>query len=257
MAGFAAKFTRLSAVLTAGPLRGPGILDLTALPIDGPLIFSGSWGREWWMHGRRVVYEDGITDEGFDALQRFADEMSTLLESADYSRFALVGSGVQRKVDRYTLGVQSVCGHVSADLVARYQDAVIERIHRVDPYGRVLSYDPSTHLEVEVVVHTIDGSIWNKGDGVDRIVESVGDTLAPPGRVLICGDTRGDLPMVRRAVDANPMGTMALFVGADDDLRRDIDDVLISDASCFVTCPDVIHAAMAMILRERSSRMLN
>ncbi|VDO23723.1 unnamed protein product [Heligmosomoides polygyrus] len=36
---FAELFTRVTAVLTAGPLRGPGILDLTALPINGPVLF--------------------------------------------------------------------------------------------------------------------------------------------------------------------------------------------------------------------------
>lgn len=75
MTRFAACFTRISAVLTAGPLRGPGILDLTAMPIDGPVMFSGSWGREWWLSGKRVVHEDGITDEGFSALQRLNDEV--------------------------------------------------------------------------------------------------------------------------------------------------------------------------------------
>ena len=75
MARFATSFTRLSAVLTAGPLRGPGILDLTALPIDGPIMFSGSWGREWWLGGKRIVHDDGISVEGIDALERFTDEV--------------------------------------------------------------------------------------------------------------------------------------------------------------------------------------
>lgn len=87
MTRFAARFTRLSAVLTAGPLRGPGILDLTAMPIDGPVLFSGSWGREWWLGGRRVVHEDGISDEGFDALQRLNDEVRYLaLRSVQIAR---------------------------------------------------------------------------------------------------------------------------------------------------------------------------
>lgn len=79
MVRFASKFTRISAVLTAGPLRGPGILDLTAIPIDGPVVFSGSWGREWWLSGKRVVHEDGISEEGFDALSRLADEVCSTL----------------------------------------------------------------------------------------------------------------------------------------------------------------------------------
>ena len=39
MGRFAREYTRATAVLTAGPLRGPGILDLTALPINGPVMF--------------------------------------------------------------------------------------------------------------------------------------------------------------------------------------------------------------------------
>lgn len=75
MTRFAERFTRLSAVLTAGPLRGPGILDLTAMPTDGPVLFSGSWGREWWLHGKRIVHDDGISDEGYSALEKMNDEV--------------------------------------------------------------------------------------------------------------------------------------------------------------------------------------
>ena len=75
MANFAKMFTRLTAVLTAGPLRGPGILDLTSLPIDGPILFSGSWGREWWMRGKRLVHNDDISMEGDAALRRFKEEV--------------------------------------------------------------------------------------------------------------------------------------------------------------------------------------
>jgi hypothetical protein len=119
MSRFAESFTRLTAVLTAGPLSGPGILDLTAIPLDGPVVFSGSWGREWWLRGRRIVHDDGISVEGISALERVNEEMKTLLKLSEYSQFGLVGSGVQRKVDRLTLGVQTVCGHVQPDLSLR------------------------------------------------------------------------------------------------------------------------------------------
>jgi hypothetical protein len=140
MARFAESFTRLTAVLTAGPLRGPGILDLTALPIDGPVVFSGSWGREWWLRGKRIVHDDGISSEGIDALERVNDEMRTLLNLGEYSQFGLVGSGVQRKVDRLTLGVQTKCKHVNQDLSLKYQDEVKERLQRIDPFKRVRAF---------------------------------------------------------------------------------------------------------------------
>jgi len=235
-------------VLTAGPLRGPGILDLTALPIDGPVMFSGSWGREWWMGGKRVVHDDGITEEGIDALERLSDEMKTLLQSKEYSQFGMVGSGVQRKVDRLTLGIQTVCNHIQPELSSRYQDQVLERVHRVDPCMQMLHFDPSTELEVEVVVKNND-VVWNKSHGVERVVETVGDSLDPPGRILICGDTSSDLPMVQCAVSSNPNGVMAPFVGANQSLKTKVREMVSDEVRCaFVSCPDVIHSAMMKIL---------
>ncbi|EFO14023.1 trehalose-6-phosphate synthase [Loa loa] len=251
MTRFAACFTRICAVLTAGPLRGPGILDLTAMPIDGPVMFSGSWGREWWLSGKRVVHEDGITDEGFSALQRLDDEMKDLLHSSDYAPFAFVGSGVQRKVDRLTLGVQTVCHHVTSELSNRYQMAVKERMHRVDPNSQILAFDPSTELEVEVVAHS-SGIIWNKGDGVERLIKGLGDSLKAPGKILICGDTLSDIPMVRQAAKQNPDGVLTIFVGAKMSLREEVKQVVGDESRCcFVSCPDIIHAAMLQILNEK------
>lgn len=65
--------------------------------------------------------------------------MRTLINSSEYSQFGLVGSGVQRKVDRLTLGVQTVCKHVQPELSHRYQDEVRERVHRVDPLKQVIN----------------------------------------------------------------------------------------------------------------------
>ncbi|KAK0403203.1 hypothetical protein QR680_016780 [Steinernema hermaphroditum] len=256
LARFAGEFTRLAAVLTAGPLRGPGILDLTSLPINGPLVFSGSWGREWWLHGKRVVHNDGISEEGFDALERMNDQVWTsaplgmralLDEHPDFGQFALVGSGVQRKVDRLTLGVQTVCAHVNPDVSKSYMEAIRERMHRVDPNKKVLHFDASTELEVEVVVRS-EGGLWNKANGVARIVEAAGLSLGPPRTILICGDTSSDLPMVRQAIASNAENSMALFVGCSETLKQSVRDLVGDDARCcFVGCPDVIHAAMTTL----------
>ncbi|KHJ98483.1 hypothetical protein OESDEN_01538 [Oesophagostomum dentatum] len=285
MGRFAELFTRATAVLTAGPLRGPGILDLTALPINGPVLFSGSWGREWWLRGKRVVHEDGISEEGFDAIGRLSDEqMTDLLADSDFAQFALVGSGVQRKVDRLTLGVQTVFGHIPLELVVRYIDAIKERIHRVDPNNTNLVLENSSPLEIEVCAHN-SGSVWNKGDGVASLIESLHDSLKK-GKVLVAGDTTSDLPMLKHAISENPNGVMALFVGAGEALRESVKSIvgdesrvcfvscpdgvmalfvgagealresvksIVGDESrvCFVSCPDVIHAAFARVLTAK------
>ncbi|GMR32294.1 hypothetical protein PMAYCL1PPCAC_02489, partial [Pristionchus mayeri] len=253
MSEFAFRYTRLSAVLTAGPLRGPGILDLTSLPIkNGPIIFSGSWGREWMLDGRRVVYDDEISDEGQDALNRLSDEMGGLLEADEYSQFRLVGSGVQKKVDRLTLGVQTVCNQVDRDLSVRYQDAVRERMHRVDPNQQILVFETATELEVEVCLHSGTGTVWNKANGIERLLGATKKDLKE-GRVLIAGDTASDLPMVEYAMQHNPQGTFALFVGQNPSLEERVRTLVgDDDRVCYITCPDVFHAGLATFLSSQN-----
>lgn len=107
-------------------------------------------------------------------------------------------------------------------------------------------------MEVEVVVHN-DGTVWNKADGVARVVDTMNDTLEPPGNVLICGDTASDLPMVKYAVQKNPEGAMALFVTMKDALRSKVNEFISDNTrTCFVSCPDVIHAAIDRVLKDES-----
>lgn len=54
-----------------------------------------------------------------------------------------------------------------------------------------------------MVAHN-SGNVWNKANGVDRVMTAMDDSLETPGRILICGDTRSDLPMVRQAAAKNP-----------------------------------------------------
>lgn len=249
MGDFARCFTRAFAVLTAGPLRHPGILDLTALPIDGPVLFSGSWGREWWLKGRRVVHDDGIPEEGSVAIDQLYEQLDEILHEGEFVQFALVGSGVQKKVDRLTLGVQTVFGQVPEDLSARYIDAVRERIHRVDPNNQYLILENCSPLEIEVCVHS-SGAVWNKGDGVAALVESNEDSLSI-GKVCVAGDTASDVPMLQRAADENPNEVRALFVNVSEALQKTIVNI-VGDPSrvCFISCPDVAHAAFAQIICE-------
>lgn len=51
---------------------------------------------------------------------------------------------------------------------------------------------------------------------------------------------------------------MALFVGANDALKKRVQDILPDQTRVeFVSCPDVIHAAMMQILRENLNEYEN
>lgn len=49
----------------------------------------------------------------------------------------------------------------------------------------------------------ITGAVWNKGDGVAALVESLHDSLKV-GKVCVAGDTASDVPMLKKAADENP-----------------------------------------------------
>lgn len=55
------------------------------------------------------------------------------------------------------------------------------------------------------------GAVWNKGDGVASLIDSLHDSLKD-GKVLVAGDTSSDLPMLQYAVSENPnVGTSEVF----------------------------------------------
>lgn len=245
---FANRYTKLAAVLTAGPLRDFGILDSTTVPWEeGYLAYGGSWGREWMINGKRVADESILTIEGAAALDKLAEAIERLLKTEEFSKFVVVGSGCQRKVDRITVGVQNVTGKVDERLSKRYVDAVLQEVGRIDPDRKVFDV---VHLELdlELVLKTHDCLKWTKANGIRFLCELVGANLGT-GNVLICGDTVSDLPMVEMAHEKNPNGTYAIFVNPNAEVKSKL-VALMKEKQVVVGCPEVLHAVMAkQILR--------
>lgn len=242
---FANRYTKLAMVLTAGPLRDFGILDCTTVPWeDGYLTFGGSWGREWMIDGKRVADEKILTIEGAAALDQLADSIARLLEKEEFSKFVVVGSGFQRKVDRITVGVQNITGKVDERLSKRYVDAILKELEKIDPKRRIFEV---VHLELdlELVLKTPDGrNHWTKSDGIRFMLEQAGVDMAS-GNVLICGDTVSDLPMVETASQLNPKRTYSIFVNPNNEVKTKLASMLDEKHHVVVGCPEVLHAAMA------------
>lgn len=116
---FVKKFTKFHAVLTAGPLRGPGILDLISVP-ESLINFGGSWGREWSLADEfktktlltPVVESSCFTEGNQELFKKLTSEIETLLTTDRFAQFKRIGSGFQKKVDRLTIGIQNIIGEV-------------------------------------------------------------------------------------------------------------------------------------------------
>ncbi len=225
-------------------------MDLTCVPTDENwLTFGGSWGREWLLRGQRLVDESSFTDESRRALDELTVKLRMIFSdrSAPFYHFQFVGSGFQRKVDRITLGIQNVSGDIAVDVQKAYLEMVKGILAHVDPQNSFFLWK-AEKLDVEICLKVVEGeaATWDKAKGMELLLRHLGTDLSH-GNCLICGDTASDLPMVEYALNLNPH-TYAVFVNPSEEIKVVMRRLLKTDRCCFVSCPEVLHAAMAKAL---------
>ncbi|VDO93209.1 unnamed protein product [Soboliphyme baturini] len=214
---------------------------LTKLDMDA-LTFGGSWGREWLVDGRFVVFKDNFQQNGETMLKQLTDALTALMRgSPEFSRFFLIGSGFQRKVDRVTIGVQNVNGDIANETVARFLNALNDELRELDP-DRTHFCVHNDKLDVEIILKGRENNPWNKADGVRFLLSEVRQAT-PRGSVWICGDTMSDLPMVDFALSLTDRA-YATFINPSDELTAQIRSRLQPDRLCIAGCPEVLHAAL-------------
>lgn len=85
------------------------------------------------------------------------------------------------------------------------------------------------------------------------LIESLNDSLKV-GKVCVAGDTASDVPMLQKAADENPEQVRALFVNVNEALQEKITRIVGDPKrACFVSSPDVVHAAFAQIICDLPS----
>jgi len=89
---------------------------------------------------------------------------------------------------------------------------------------------------------------WDKAAGIDFIFKRM-DIDPGKGVILICGDTESDIPMVKYGLERNEK-TYAVFVNPDETVKKSLINLFRKhpEQLCIVSCPEVIHAAMAEML---------
>ncbi len=215
---FADARTRRALILTSAPLADHGLLSLSVQPPDR-FVLAGSKGRE--LHdttGER--YQTPIEPAKQDKLNALNRALLDLLELHEHEEFALIGSGIQRKVGQTTVARQDIYGSIEADRSLQFLETVRELVTGLDPEGEVFRIE-DTGYDIEILLTRDEGDRdFNKGDGISYVDRTVG--LGLTSSVIVCGDTASDLPMVTAAA-STAEDLRVVFVTEDDQLKREVE----------------------------------
>jgi len=226
-------------ILTAAPLMEDGIRELCVIP-EPLYLLAGSKGGEYCtFDGLRV--SRAIPDWVRKATDSLNSKIEQLLQHPEYLVFTQIGSGFQKKLGETTVAYQDVFGSIPEQNSRRF----VEELHSIvaDLSGEghhVRIEDTGKDLELMPTQGSDTVSQFTKGDGVRFLVAEL-DLQIAGNRILVCGDTEADLPIVEAAV-ALGGEVSAVFVTGDKDLRRRVHE---TGARCeFVSSPDVLVAGL-------------
>ncbi|MFW6388095.1 MAG: hypothetical protein ACOC0B_02360 [bacterium] len=189
-------------VLTAAPLEGPGLTDISTMAHEAAVL-AGSKGREFRSEdGARV--RQRLPESGAQALEQCSLAVSRLYETERYRLFPYIGGGLQRKHGLTSVSYQDVGKSVPAALSAEFRERVVAEVDAMNaaagthepPLGWE---DTGRDLEVSLREGVSGGHGFDKGDGVRYLAHEL-DLDLDGRRVLVCGDTASDIPMVEQAL---------------------------------------------------------
>eukprot|EP01063_Lacrimia_lanifica_P011419 TRINITY_DN18201_c0_g1_i1.p1 TRINITY_DN18201_c0_g1~~TRINITY_DN18201_c0_g1_i1.p1 ORF type:complete len:1591 (+),score=551.66 TRINITY_DN18201_c0_g1_i1:138-4910(+) len=226
--------------ITSAPLANPGVVNVS-VNFEQAFLYAGSKGKEYidTNGARRSV---AITEDEGRKMGALNRQLKALCRQPEYSKFSLIGSGLQLKFAQTTVARQDICNTVRRKESEDFLKKVKEICHEVAPNGFEVI---DTKLDIEIMPLKADCAVaddaskrgFDKGDGLNWLNEELGLDMAA-GPNLITGDTSGDLPMVREAMRACPDSTHAIFVTTDEKLMDKVR--AMCPRSIFLPAPDVL-----------------
>nr|AHY24645.1 synthase trehalose-6-phosphate [Anisakis simplex] len=242
-AQFARRCAQFCAIVTTSPLMHIGILNVSTMP-EGYYAYAASGGREWYMNPAMQFKDDTINEEDLALL----NSMEELLEQQEYRNFTWIGSGLQKHFGHITIARQDVNHSVPRHRSALLYKAVSKIVNEVDPTGSTLTLRESDY---DLKIYTkakLSGRIFNKGHGIRLIERKMGLKMNQEGRILVCGDSETDLPMLEECLACSPKNVFTIWVTANPQLQKKVRDACAAygnDHFVFVSCPEVLLGAMA------------
>ncbi|MDG5813776.1 hypothetical protein QA601_01700 [Chitinispirillales bacterium ANBcel5] len=242
-----AKTVKYPILLTAAPLENVGLRDISVNP-ENLFIYAGSKGREL-----RDKFGKKSSLSIPKSKQRFLDqlniELKSILQNPQYKVFGYIGSGLQLKFGQSTIARQDIYSSVSSQKSSDFKNIIEDIVRKIDPSENNLIIE-DTGMDIEIIL-TVDGNSeakeFDKGDGVKFIAEKL-NLLNSSKNILVCGDTRSDIPMIKTCLSTFP-STKAIFVTEDEKLIKEVKGVY-SD-TLILSTPDTLITTLKETARGK------
>lgn len=236
------KIEGKSIIITSAPLYNIGLKDISIF-LEEDFVLAGSKGREL-TDEKGLKFEYPIEKYQQEKLNELNNAIENLLSKAEYSSFRYIGSGLQYKFGQTTLARQDKNESIPEDQSLNLKHEIEKLLKKLDPDSSFFRLeDTGKDLEIMLTVDSEDDQgkkDFDKGHGLHFITEQLNMKIENQ-KLLICGDTSSDLPMLKAA---NDMGANAssIFVTTDNDLKREVKK--LCQDSFIVSSPDVLVTAL-------------
>eukprot|EP01060_Flectonema_neradi_P003814 TRINITY_DN1248_c2_g1_i1.p1 TRINITY_DN1248_c2_g1~~TRINITY_DN1248_c2_g1_i1.p1 ORF type:complete len:1629 (+),score=266.17 TRINITY_DN1248_c2_g1_i1:124-5010(+) len=226
---------RNAVFITSAPLANPGIVNVS-VNYETAFVYSGSKGKEYIdKAGFRRTF--CITEDEQLKMAKLNQKISELCRLPDYTKFMMIGSGLQLKFAQTTVARQDIYNTIRRKESEAFMATVKGVCEEVSPNGFEI-IDTKLDIEIMPLNDSDDKSRgFDKGDGLNWLSDELHLNL-DSGPVLVTGDTSGDLPMVREAMNKNPTGTYVIFVTEDKELQKKVTN--LCPRSLFLPTPDIL-----------------
>ncbi|VDK31045.1 unnamed protein product [Gongylonema pulchrum] len=249
-AQFARRCAQFCAIVTTSPLMHIGILNVSTMP-EGYYAYGASAGREWYLNPSLQFKDDSVNDADLALLTSVFERLEELLEQTEFRNFTWIGSGLQRHYGHITIARQDVNNSVPRHRSAQLYQAVSKIVSQVDPTASTLALREGEYdlkIFTKVALSEVNGGqskptgrIFNKGHGIRLIERKMGLKLNA-GKILVCGDSETDLPMLEECLARSPMNVYTIWVTTNPQLQEKVRAVCEAhgnDHYVFVSCPEV------------------
>ncbi|KAJ9446862.1 Trehalose 6-phosphate phosphorylase [Diplonema papillatum] len=235
---------RRAVFITSAPLANPGIINVS-VNFEHAFVYSGSKGKEYLdFNGVRRTKQ--ITEAEQRKMHDLNTKLSNLCKQPEYSKFTLIGSGLQLKFAQTTVARQDIYNTIRRKESNDFLKVVTNICNEVSRGGFEII---DTGLDIEVMPKEVDSTEtrgFDKGDGLVWLDAELNLGLEK-GINLITGDTSGDVPMVREAMKACPDRTFVIFVTKDKTLQQEVS--AMCPRSIFLPTPDVLCYVLSEVAK--------